>query len=76
MAPPEKFLNELPPLYKWKPIPIGDWIDMEFVLQAVEVEQRGEVLAAHLETMANIHRTIAEGAAKMAHAVRGKQGQR
>jgi hypothetical protein len=76
MANPEKFINDLPPLFKWKPIPIGDWIDMEFVLQAVEEELRSEVLAAHLETLANVHRNIAEGAAKIANVVRGKQGQR
>ena len=44
---------------------------MEFVLQEVEQELRGEVLAAGLETMANVHRTIAEGAAKVANIIRG-----
>ena len=44
---------------------------MEFVLQEVEQELRSEVLAVALETMANAHRAIADGAAKVAHVIRG-----
>ncbi len=46
---------------------------MEFVLQEVEEELKGEILAAGLETMANVHRNLAEGAAKLANIVRGGQ---
>jgi len=63
--------RELPSAFRFRPIPIGDWIDMEFVLQEVEQEIRGEILAAGLETMANIHRNLADGAAKMANIIRG-----
>lgn len=62
---------ELPDFLRFRPIPQGDWIDMQFVLQEVEAELRGEVLAVGLETMANVHRNIAEGAAKVANIIRG-----
>ncbi len=76
MGHPEKTHFELPSSLWWKPIPKGDWIDMEFVLQEVEGELRGEVLAVALETMANVHRSVAEGAAKVADIIRsgGQQG--
>jgi hypothetical protein len=61
----------LPEFLRWNPIPKGDWIDMQFVLQEVEQEIRGEVLAVALETMANVHRNVAEGAAKVANIIRG-----
>jgi hypothetical protein len=44
---------------------------MQFVLQEVEQEIRSEVLAVALETMANAHRNIADGAAKVANIIRG-----
>lgn len=65
--------RELPNQLRFRPVPIGDWIDMEFVLQEVEEELKGEILAAGLETMANVHRNLAEGAAKLANIVRGGQ---
>jgi hypothetical protein len=65
---PEK---PLPELFRWNPRPQADWIDMEFVLREVEVELRGEVLAVALETMAHVHRNIAEGAFKVANIIRG-----
>ena len=72
----EKPEREIPGHLRFRPIPVGDWIDMEFVLQEVEQEIRGEVLAAGLETMANVHRTIAEGAMKVANIIRGGQQKR
>jgi hypothetical protein len=69
----EKNSVELPSNFQFRPRPIGDWIDMEFVLQEVEQEIRGEVLAVGLETMANVHRNIADGAAKVANIIRGVQ---
>ena len=65
--------RELPNQLRFIPRPIGDWIDMEFVLQEVEQELRGEIVAAQLETMANVHRNLAEGAAKIAGIIRGGQ---
>lgn len=62
---------ELPSALRFRPVPQGDWIDMEFVLQEVEQELRGEVLAIGLETMANAHQSIAEGARKVANIIRG-----
>jgi len=44
---------------------------MEFVLREIEEEFRGEVLAIGLETMANAHQSIAEGARKVANIIRG-----
>jgi hypothetical protein len=71
MAKFEKPSAELPSNLRWRPVPIGDWIDMEFVLQEVEQEIRGEILAVGLEAMANVHRNIADGAAKIANIIRG-----
>jgi hypothetical protein len=65
---------ELPSPLRFRPIPQGDWIDMEFVLQEVEQELRGEVLAVALETMANVHQNVAEGARKVANLIRGGGG--
>jgi hypothetical protein len=76
MAHPERPSGELPGFLQFRPRPIGDWIDMEFVLQEVEQEMRGEVLAVGLETMANAHRAIAEGATKVANMIRGVQQKR
>ena len=67
MANPE----HLPSQFRFKPIPVGDWIDMEFVLQEVEQAVRGELLAVQFETMANMHRNFADGALKMANIMRG-----
>jgi hypothetical protein len=76
MALPEKPSAELPSSLRFRPIPIGDWIDMQFVLQEVEQELRSEVLAVALETMANAHRNIADGAAKVANIIRGGASQK
>jgi hypothetical protein len=71
MGNPEKPDAEIPNYLRWRPVPIGDWIDMEFVLQEVGEDVRSEVLAAQLETMANVHENIAEGAKKIANIIRG-----
>jgi len=62
---------ELPDFLRFRPRPPGDWIDMAFVLEEVEQELRSEVLAVGLETMANVHQNIADGAAKVAKIIRG-----
>jgi hypothetical protein len=73
MPPIERPLAELPSQFRFTPRPNVDWIDMEFVLQEVEQELRSEVLAVALETMANVHRSVAEGATKVANIIRGVQ---
>jgi hypothetical protein len=75
MAPIEKPQAELPEFLRFNPIIKTDWIDMAFVLQEIEQEKRSEVLAVALETLANVHRNIADGAAKVANIVRGGGGQ-
>jgi hypothetical protein len=65
--------RELPNQLRFRPVPVGDWIDMEFVLQEVEEGMRSEILAAGLETMANVHQNLAAGATKMANIIRGGQ---
>ena len=69
MPPADK--AELPGNLRWNPGILADWIDMPFVLQAVEGELRAEVLVIALETMANVHQNIAEGARKVANTIRG-----
>ena len=70
----EKTEGQLPGNLQWGVLhPNSDWIDMPFVLQAVEDELRSDVLAAGLETLANVHRSIAEGATKIANIIRGGQ---
>jgi hypothetical protein len=64
-------LAELPPRLRWRPGPITDWIDMEFVLQEIEGGLRNQVIAAQFETLAAVHRTLAEGASKMAGIMAG-----
>ena len=69
MPPSDK--AELPSNFRWNPIIQADWIDMAFVLQEVEGELRAEVLAIALETMANVHQNVADGARKVANTIRG-----
>ena len=64
---------ELPSRFGFNPHIIADWIDMPFVLQGVEGELRAEVLAIALETMANVHQNVAEGARRVANTIRGAQ---
>jgi hypothetical protein len=76
MAPIEKPHAEIPDFLRFNPIIKTDWIDMAFVLQEIEQEKRSEVLAVGLETLANAHRAIADGAAKVAGILRGGQQKR
>jgi hypothetical protein len=74
MPPFEKDDVALPSRFGFNPHIIADWIDMPFVLQGIEGELRNEVLAIALETMANVHQSVAEGARKVANTIRGAQG--
>lgn len=65
---------ELPGNLLWNPHIFADWIDMPFVLREVEGELRAQVLAIALETMANVHQNIADGARKVAKTISGAQG--
>jgi hypothetical protein len=69
----EKDNAELPSRFGFNPHIIADWIDMPFVLQGVEGELRAEVLAIALETMANVHQSVADGTRKVANTIRGAQ---
>lgn len=62
---------DLPARFVWNPHIATDWTHMSFVLQEVEGELRNEVLAIALETMANVHQNIADGAKKVANTIRG-----
>ena len=70
----DKDKAELPGFLGWNPIIKADWIDMPFVLQEVEGEVRAEVLAVALDTMANVHQNVADGARKVANIIRGAKG--
>ncbi len=60
--------------FGFRPIPIADWIDMEFILQEVDEGIRPALLAAHLEMVANVFTAQAATATKMMNIIsRGKQ---
>jgi hypothetical protein len=71
--PLEKDSVDLPSRFGFNPHILADWIDMPFVLQGIEGELRTEVLAIALETMANVHQSIADGTRKVATTIRGAQ---
>lgn len=56
----------LPPRFLFRPRPIGDPIDMEFVLDAVDPAARSQLVAMHLQTAAKAQAAIAEGMQQMA----------
>jgi hypothetical protein len=66
--------SELESRFRFGPIPIADWIDMEFVLQEVDESIRPALLAAHFEMVANVFTAQAATAQKMMNIVlKGKQ---
>jgi len=73
MPPFEEGNVDLPHRFVFNPRPPGDWIDMPFVLQEIEGELRTEVLAIALETMANVHQSIADGTRRVAKTIQGAQ---
>jgi hypothetical protein len=77
MSIPENLLRELPFLWRFRPGPQTDPIDMEFVLQDLDPGLRTKVLAAQLDAVAkvqgniaDIHRNIAEGAQNISKILR------
>jgi len=76
MSKPEEFA-ELPVQFRWRghrPGIITDSIDMEYLLEELEADARTQLIAARLETIAAVHRTLAEGAAKAAQIIVGAKG--
>jgi hypothetical protein len=71
MPPPERHVAELPPGFRFRPHPATDFIDMEFVIQEIDQSLRGQVIATTFETVAAMHRVLADGAAKIASIVGG-----
>jgi hypothetical protein len=65
--------SDLPGRFVFNPHILADWIDMPFVLEGIEGELRTEVLAIALETMANVHQSIADGTRKVAKTIQGTQ---
>jgi hypothetical protein len=55
-----------PTYWKWRPGPVTDWIDMEFFLEEIDPAARTQLIANRLETVAAVHRNIADGAKKAA----------
>jgi hypothetical protein len=73
MPPFEEGNLDLPRRFVFNPRPNVDWIDMQFVLQEIEGELRAEILAIALETMANVHQSIADGTRRVAKTIQGAQ---
>jgi len=63
------------PLLRWwpgpGPGPATDYIDLDHVIQLIDEDLRGRVLAAKFESVAAVHRAVAEGAAKIAGIIGG-----
>jgi hypothetical protein len=66
MPPKAEHIAELPSAFRFRPHPATDFIDMEFVIQEINENLRAQVIAANFETVAAMHRALAEGAAKIA----------
>jgi hypothetical protein len=66
--------SDLESRFRFSPIPVADWIDMEFILREVDESIRPALLAAHFEMVANVFTAQAATAQKMMNIVlRGKQ---
>jgi hypothetical protein len=71
MPKPDQHIGELPTAFRWRPHPATDFIDMEFVLQEIDPGLRAQVIAVNFETVAAVHRTLADGASKIANIIGG-----
>jgi hypothetical protein len=65
---PDENLPNLPGFLRWqRPGPIGDPIDMEFLISEIENEElRNRLIAVALQTSAQVHAALAEGAKQAA----------
>jgi len=68
MPKPEQIqMAELPAAFRWGgPGPVTDPIDMDFIIREIDPGLRFQVIAARFENVAALHRTLAEGASKLA----------
>jgi hypothetical protein len=71
MPKPEQNIGELPSAFRFRPHPATDFIDMEFVIQEIDQALRAQVIAVTFETVAAMHRTLADGATKIAGIIAG-----
>ena len=71
MGNPADEIATLPSFWRWRPGPVTDWIDMEFILEEINPSVRTQLVANRLETLAAVHRNIADGAKKAAGIVAG-----
>jgi hypothetical protein len=63
---PEEVLREFPQ-FRWRPGPVTDWIDMEFLISRIDNPQiRNQLIVLRLETAAQIMTTMADAAKKAA----------
>jgi len=63
---PKPEIAELPASFKWRPGLVTDPIDMDHILEQLDPRVRTQVIVARFENVAALHRTLAEGAAKIA----------
>lgn len=66
---PTSELSELRAAILRRPPPIGDWVDMEYVLQ-IDPGLAKQITALRLETQSEVFRVMAEGANKAAKLIR------
>jgi hypothetical protein len=71
MPKPERNIADLPAAFRFRPHPATDFIDMEFVIQEIDEGLRAQVIAVTFETVAAMHRTLADGASKIAGIIGG-----
>ena len=71
MTIPNLNIGELPSAFRFRPHPATDFIDMEFVIREIDEGLRARVIAANFETVAAVHRALADGAAKVAGILAG-----
>jgi hypothetical protein len=79
MSIPEDLLRQLPAIWRFRPGPATDPIDMEFVLRDLDPAIRNRVVAARMDAVAKvhgniaeIHKNIAEGALNVSKILTGK----
>ena len=62
-------ISELRAAILRRPPPIGDWVDMEYVLQ-IDAGLAKQITALRLETQSEVFRVMAEGASKAARLIK------
>jgi hypothetical protein len=73
--PLEEKIAELAPAWSWRrPGPITDPIWMEYQIEVIDPALRAALSAVRLETVAAVHRTIADGISKAAEILHKTSG--